>query len=178
MLAAAAEQSRGWGGPIAILIALAAFFAYTQYRAWWHSRDEIENRSPTPPWGRGHDEDPQVADGVTDDDTTDDTDGETVNDFGNTRTRLADGSILVRRAKAVFRTGSSRLPEDDGQPAAPDEEEGAAEVGGETREEFADRLVAATVRYSAAVDTIMRAYGVSERTAKRDLAAAQERARG
>jgi hypothetical protein len=175
MLAAeAVEQSRGWGGPAAILIALAAFYVFTQYREWWRLR-KIQNSSPPPPGGWGDSEDPQVGVGDTDDDTADVTDDETPNAWGLTRVRLADGSVLKRRFQAVWRTGSSELPEDD---EADDEDQGADEVEGETREEFADRLVAATVRYSAAVDTIVRAYGVSERTAKRDLAAAAERARG
>lgn len=176
MLAVAVEQNRGWGGPVAILVALAAFYSYTQYRAWWEARKEIQNPSP-PPWARrGDTEDSQVGGGVTDDDTTADTEEATPNRWGLTRIRLADGSTLTRRAQAVWRTGSSRLPEDD-QPADADRDEGEDEVGGESRAEYADRLVAATVRYGAAVDAICRAYRVSERTAKRDLAAAAARAR-
>lgn len=173
MLAAAVEPERGWGGSVAILIALAAFYSYTQYRAWWQARKEIDNPSPPPRTGRGDSEDPQVGDGVTDDDTSDVTDEEEPNRWGLTRIRLADGSTLTRRAQAVWRTGSSRLPEDE----VVAEGQGEEEVGGETRAEYADRLVAAAARYSAAVDAIVRAYGVSERTAKRDLAAAAERAR-
>jgi hypothetical protein len=180
MLAAeVAEANRGWGGPAAILIALAAFYAITQYREWWQAR-KIQIPSPTPPRGGGHDEDPQVADGVTDDDTTDDTEPWWAG--WQERIPLADGSTLVRQAKAVWRTGSAELPEDDepDEPAAePDDDEdqdGDDEVRGETRAEYADRLIAVPVQYTAAVQAIMRAYGVSESTAKRDIAAAQERA--
>jgi hypothetical protein len=178
MLAAAVEPNRGWGGPVAILVAITLFFAYTQFRDWRQLRKEIDIPSPTPPWERRRDEDPQVAVGVTDDDTTDDTDEDTVNNFGLRRIRLADGSVLKRRAQAVWRTGSSELPEPDEAAVEPvDDRDGEGEVGGETRADYADRLVAEPIRYSGAVDAIVRAYGVSERTAKRDLAEAARRAR-
>jgi len=173
--AAAAEQDRGWGGPVAILIAVGVFFAYTQFREWWQGRREIENPSPTPPGDGVTDEDPQVEDGVTGDDTNDGASDDT--SWWGQRTRLADGSILVRRAAAVFRTGSSRLPEDDEQPAelVEPEPEGLDEVRGEKRAEFADRLVASPVRYTDAVLAIRHTYQVSESTAKKAIAAARER---
>lgn len=170
MLAAeVVETDRGWGGPVAILIAVAGFWVYTQWREWWKLRKEmIQNHSPTPPWVRGDSEDPQVEDGDTGDVTGD------VTGWWGERIRLADGSVLVRRARAVFATGSSRLPEDDdqGEPDADDDE-----MLGETRAQYADRLVVESMRYSVAVDAIVRAYGVSGRTAKRDLAEAAERRR-
>jgi hypothetical protein len=44
VLAAASEPQRGWGGPVALLAALALFWLFREY----HQR-KIINRSPTPP---------------------------------------------------------------------------------------------------------------------------------
>lgn len=183
---AVAEQDRGWGGPAAILIALAAFYAFTQYREWWQAR-KIQKPSPPPPRGRVHGEDPQVGDGVTTDDTTAESGDDTMPwwRMGVERIELANGSTLVRKAQAVWRTGSSELPEDE--PPVEDDEivigfevygpgtEGLDEVGGESRADYVDRLLEVGVRYTDAVAAIMRDYEVSESTAKRDIAEARGR---
>ena len=165
MLAAAAQPDEGWGKLLAMLGALAVAWLATELHQRWMARGD---HSPTPPGPRPISGPPAE----TDDPDTDDTDDP--GSWWGSRIRLADGSVLVRRAAAVWRTGSHQLPEDDDQ-ADVDEVLVDELEEGETREETADRLVQLRCRYADAVREIMAAHDVSESTAKRDLAAAQKR---
>jgi hypothetical protein len=161
LLAAADAANQGWANTLGMLAAGVIIYAI------WHvdrritaNREGEEDHSPTPPWARRS----GVTPGETDEPDPDDTDFDTPDDTGwwGRRIRLADGSTLVRREHA-----------DEEDVDEPDDED-----LGETREEMADRLVRLRCRYSDAVREIMNAFEVSESTAKRAIARAQERAAG
>lgn len=164
---------------VALLAAAGIAYAAIMLHQWWQER-KIQNPSPPPPTSGGHDDDPQVGDGVTTDDTTAESGDDTTPwwRMGVERIELANGSTLVRKARAVWRTGSSELPEDE-QPAAAsdDEDDGLDEVGGESRADYTDRLLEQQIRTTDAAKAIMRTYEVSESTAMREIRAARQRLR-
>lgn len=148
MLAADAAQPAGWAHLVALAVAiLIAVLCVSGHQWWMGERDP----SPTPPDEDGTDLTPGETGDLTPDDTTDDT------GWWGRRITLADGSRVVR-----YR------PDSDYDDEPNDDQE-------ETRDEMADRLVASGGRYSDAVREIMNAYDCSESTAKRAIAAAQER---
>ncbi|MBB4749112.1 hypothetical protein [Actinoplanes lobatus] len=161
--APAAGTDEGFGWLIAMLIAaLVAVLAIGGHQAWM----DQHGPSPTPPWARRS----RVTPGETREPDPDDTDFDTEDEPDEwgppwaRRIRMADGSVLVR--------GQSHADQgDEEEPDADEEQE-------ETREEMADRLIRIRCRYSDAVREIMAAFDVSESTAKRAIAAAQERAGG
>ncbi len=143
--AATETAHRGWGGPIALLIAVAAFIAYaTLHDAWMRRRD-----LPSPTEGDTSDRgvNTQVSDGVSVSDTTGDTGWW--------------GRIVERGGRRV------RV---DGQPARDVELDfDLDDDGPETLEEAVDRMGRQGVPYAEIVRRVMADHGVSESTAKRRI---------
>lgn len=156
---AAEEMHRGWGGPIAILIAVAIFIAIATVHDHFK---ESQDPSPTGKGGRGV----RVNSQVTEVSDTDDTDSDT-GWWGRIVDR--DGRRW-RQVAHVVRTGAS-LPA-EGIDLALDEEED--EEADETLEEYVDRLDRAGVGYAEIVREAMDEYRVSEATAKRRIREARE----
>lgn len=193
-IAAATEHAtRGWGGPIALLVAVAAFIVigYTAERLRpAPETDEIDDPSPTPPRGRGVSRDPQVSAVSGEGDTAADTDPDTDEDepwyggivqIGNQRVRL-DGA-RYRALQQVLRTGSTRTADEDDLDDADDEladdDDGEEAVdldgdGPETMEQAIARMDADGEQYSDIVRHVMGEYDVSESTAKRRIKAVRE----
>jgi hypothetical protein len=148
--AAAVEPHRGWGGLIAIAIALGC--------AWLVHLATRRNASPTPPTPGPSRVDTQVKAVSDTDDTSADTDW-----WGRIEEH---GGVRLRRFRAVLATGSSDLPEDDVDHdidlALADEERAPEKV-----EDLVDRLDRAGTGYMDIVRRLIADYGISEATAKR-----------
>lgn len=145
ILAAAAEPSRGWGGPVALLIVAAVYVTGATLHQSWMERRDLP--SPT------EEDDPSVAVspqvGVVSD--TDDT-----ND-GSLR-----GPIIERGGRRV-----RVYYKEEGDGGEVDLDLGGDEP--ETLEEAVARLDRQGVAYAEIVRRVMADYGVSESTAKRRI---------
>ncbi|SCL42183.1 hypothetical protein GA0074692_6853 [Micromonospora pallida] len=163
ILAAAQEPERGWGGPIALFAAVAAFYVIISvHHRVQEARERRANPSPTPPGRRGVSDTTQART-VSD---TADTERDTgwwgrIATIGGKRVRVIEG-IVEHVDEAVD------VALDDDEPAE-DEEEAIEDV--------VDRLEYRGVAYSEIVATLMADFKVSEATAKRrirDARAARE----
>ncbi|MEW2442769.1 hypothetical protein [Micromonospora marina] len=143
-LAEAAEPQRGWGGPIALLVGVAAFLAFAGLHYWWQERKGLP--SPTD----DDDTDLGVNEQVSAVSDTDDTDRDT-NPWGRIVNR---GGRRVR----VYDTGRDGELDLD-----------LTELNPETPEEAADRMDREGVPYMEIVRTVMADYRVSESSAKRAI---------
>ncbi|MEU8821786.1 hypothetical protein [Actinoplanes sp. NPDC048796] len=160
----AAEPRRGWGGPLAILVAFAVIGIMHLIKV---RNENLKTPSPTPPKPLPRGAKTQVS--VVSD--TDDTDAGT--GWWGSIVDLGDGR-RVRRVKAVLATGSSRLPEDD-EPVDGELVEDDIDL---TLDEPAepDSLKAWVAQnlgrlgYADLVREGMRLWQVSERTVKRRIA--------
>lgn len=121
LLAAASEPQRGWGGPVALVVAVGLFYLFTLAYA------KIKNPSPPPPGGvtpkpitAGQrrprpiaakpeprvDPDPELHETkFPNRDAADD------KPWWGRRIKLPDGSTVVRNIRHVARTGESPPPE-------------------------------------------------------------------
>ncbi|HEX8628383.1 MAG TPA: hypothetical protein VF755_09465 [Catenuloplanes sp.] len=151
MVTAAAVEgsSRGWGGPIAIVVAGSIFYLVTlvveRYR-------KIDDSSParTPPR--------EVKDHTLyhDSPDTDDTDADTTPWYGKI---INVNGKKMRVARHIIRTGSSPKPDLD---IITDDDS-------ETLEEYIARVDEAGMAYSEIVRNAVDSYGISEATAKRRI---------
>jgi hypothetical protein len=150
-LAAAAEPSRGWGGPVAILVAFAVMYLIhriVQYR---------EGHSPPPPGHARIGAKPQVSEVPG----TNDTDRGT-NWWGRIVT-----DETGQRVRQVWKTGSSELPADD--------EDWIGDAGDVEAEDL-DGWVRANLGamgYAELVRAGVKRWRVSTRTMKRRIADAK-----
>lgn len=159
---AAAEPHRGWGGPLAILLAFAGIGLVHIIV------ERRKNLSPTPRQAQGHRANPQVSEVPDTSDTEVDTGwlGRIVTTPDGTR---------VRQILQVWRTGSTELPADE-----PDGEldldltdySEPEDLNGWVRDNL-DRL-----GYADLVRAGMRRWQVSERTMKRRIADAKSESGG
>lgn len=126
LIAAASEPQRGWGGPVALVVAVAVFYLFTLVY------DKIKNPSPPPPGGAipktitaGQSKPRPIAARPEPVATpqpglhqttfpgrksTDD------KPWWGRRITLPDGSTLVRSMAHIARTGESPPPEPDPEP--------------------------------------------------------------
>lgn len=165
---ATATPHRGWGGPLAILIAFAAIGILHVIKV---RNDNLRNPSPAEPRALPSGAKTQVSKVPDTDDTTPDAGWwGTIVDLGN--------GDRVRRVKAVWGTGSSRLPEDDG-PAGEGQlvdDDLDLELDEPAAPATLDEWVAANIDqlpYAEMVRQGTTLWQVSERTVKRRIAAAR-----
>ena len=147
---AAAEPHRGWGGPVAILAAVAVFITYATLLDAWQRRRGLP--SPT---GEG-DTDTGVNAQVGAVSDTDDTTGDT-NWWGR---------IVERGGRRVRVDGEPRDEALDLDLDGDDEPE--------SLEDAVDRMDRQGVAYAEIVRRVMAAYRVSESTAKRRIRDSRE----
>lgn len=144
------EPSRGWGGPLAILIAVAVFVAIATVH---HNITEARARRPHSPAGRGA----RVV-GVK----------PLVSSVSDTSDTDADTGWWGR----IVELGGHRVRQiEDGHQPADDDIDLALDGGdeSETLEEFIARADDAGVPYAEIVRDAVRAFRVSESTAKRRI---------
>jgi hypothetical protein len=146
------EPQRGWGGPIALLIAGAIFIAFaTGLHQFQEAREARRNPSPTPPGGRGVRVKPQVSAGSDTDDTDRDTD-----DWQG-RIVQVDGAYY-----RVYPRPDAGVDEDDVDLELDEPDE-------ETIEQAVIRMDGEGVPYNEMVRRLVADYRVSESTAKRRI---------
>lgn len=150
-LAATQEPARGWGGPVAILIAVAIFIAFAALHYTWQERRGLP--SPTEEDAPDTGVNSQVS--VVSD--TDDTGRDT----------SWWGRIVERDGRRV--RIDERAPRDEELDLALEEDEQA-----ETLEEAVDRMDRQGIAYAEIVRTVMATYRVSESTAKRRIRDSRE----
>lgn len=168
--AASAEPSRGWGGPIAILAAFAAFRLLMPLMR--QLRDKIGNPSPPPALPAAERVKVQSTVGFTEPEPDEPEEGW----WG----RIVEvGGHRYRQVRQVMATGSHELPPDDDEPdeagedpaidlALDDEPEpDSEEERGETVEEYIGRAREMQVPYNQIKRVVIANYDVSESTAKR-----------
>ncbi|AYF30591.1 hypothetical protein CSH63_24735 [Micromonospora tulbaghiae] len=145
-IAAAQEPARGWGGPVAILVAVAAFLLIAGVHYAWQERQAL--RSPTDEDDTDTGVNAQVS-AVSD---TDDTDRDTG----------WWGRIVEHRGRRIRVDELPRDHDVDLDLAEP-------ETAPETLETAVDRMDRQGVQYMDIVRRVMEVYGVSEATAKRRI---------
>ncbi|OKI52842.1 hypothetical protein [Micromonospora sp. CB01531] len=148
-LAAAQEPHRGWGGPVALLIAVAVFITIATLHDVWMRRGLP---SPT----EGDDTEDGVTAQVSKVSDTDDTDRDT-NWWG----RIVEHGGRRVRVDGPPRDEALDLELDDEEPA-------------ETLEEAVDRMDRQGVPYAEIVRRVMADHQVSESTAKRAIRRSRE----
>lgn len=170
------DPARGWGGPIAIAIAVAIAYGIAQLVDYIRSRwFPAGGPSPTPAAIRDV-VDHTVREPVSD---TDDTDPDTAPWYGKI---ITVGGQRFRTLTHIARTGNSPRPaidkgddESEVDPEADAEADLADEQ--ETIEEYVDRLDGEGVEYMKIVRGAMHYFDVSAATAKRRIREARK-ARG
>lgn len=145
---AAQEPQRGWGGPVALLIAVAAFIALATLHDAWMRRRGL----PSPTEGDDPDDgvNPQVG---------------SVSDTSDTAGDPGWWGRIVERGGRRVRVAAP--PADDDVDLALDDEP-------ETLEEAVARLDAEGVPYAEIVRRVMADFRVSESTAKRRIRDSRE----
>lgn len=152
-LAAAAEPTRGWGGPIALAVVTTLWLVGANL----HERWMRTHPSPTPGEEPGVSDTPQARAGAD----TDDTDRDTDSDTGWWGRIVEVGGQRVR---------ATRRPE----PAVEDDEDDEDQADEETIEDVIDDLDRRGVPYVEMVPQLMSRYRISDSTAKRRIRAARE----
>ena len=159
LIAAAEEPSRGWGGPIAILVAGALFLLFAVAHDHFYGRagddEEPDEALPSPTRrARGVSRDTQVNSGVDTDDTERDTDSDTgwwgqIVNVGGRRVRVTEPVDVDEL-------------DDDGDDQEPEEEPVRIE-------DAIAMLEDRGVPYTEIVRTVREEFEVSESTAKRRI---------
>lgn len=160
---AAEETSRGWGGPLAMLAAVAIFITFaTLLDAWQRRRDH----SPGEGAGRGGVRvKSQVDTGFDTDDTDDDPGPDTGRERSGPGAWLRDfGRALWAREDRELDDEDEEEPVDDGQGDEEEDEEGPETIEGTIR-----RLTEQGIPYAGIVRVLKREYRISESTAKRRI---------
>ncbi|MCT2280379.1 hypothetical protein M3G91_22450, partial [Micromonospora chalcea] len=139
-LAEAAESQRGWGGPVAMLIAVVAFLVFAGLHYWWQERQGLP--SPT----EDGDTDTGVNAQVSSVSDTDDTERDT----------SPWGRIVNRGGRRIRVYDTGRDGELDLDLAEPEPE---------TLEQAVDRMDRQGVQYMEIVRQVMDRFEVSEATA-------------
>jgi hypothetical protein len=166
--AASAEPARGWGGPVALLVAFLIFRIVVMPAGRW-VMSKIGNPSPTPALPTAERVKAQATVGVTDDGSG--------SDAGWWGRIVEVGGVRVRQAQQVWRTGSHELPpadddEDDDLEEDPeidlalDEDEPEDEGEGETVEQYIHRARDLKLPYAQIVRVVMEYYDLTEPAAK------------
>ncbi|MFI2663753.1 hypothetical protein [Micromonospora carbonacea] len=151
-IAAAAEASRGWGGPVALGLAIAAFAIVAGVTETLRTR--LENPSPTEGDAPGVSVKQQVA-AVSD---TDDTDADTGGWWGRVAT------IGGRRVRVY-----DDVDEDQGDEHDDEHDDDRDEDEPTNMSMVIARMDDQGIAYSRIVDHLMDRYRVSESTAKRRI---------
>jgi hypothetical protein len=153
ILAAAEEPTRGWGGPIALAVAVGTWYVFISvfHRVQEARGGRRTDPSPTPPAGRGVSDTTQVR-AVSD--TAD-----TARDTGWW------GRIATVAGKRVRVIEGTAEPVDEEVDVALDDDEDERE----TEEDVVDRLDRRGVQYHEIVSTLMADFRISESTAKRRI---------
>ncbi|MFI6228862.1 hypothetical protein ACIBCR_16285 [Micromonospora echinospora] len=164
ILAAAQEPERGWGGPVALLVAVAAFYVIISvHHRIQEARERRANPSPTPPTGRGVSDTTQVR-AVSD---TDDTARDTEPDTGWWGRIVESGG---RRFRVYDQPAAAAEPADDEVDVALDDDEhDEPEEETETIEDVIALMLDRGHQYAEIVRHVMEEFEVSEATAKRRI---------
>ncbi|MEV4708885.1 hypothetical protein [Actinoplanes sp. NPDC049316] len=160
MTAAQAEPQRGWGGPLAILAAFAGIGLIHLFM------ERRRSPSPTPPRGRRSGVNSQVTAGSDPVDP-----GADPGWWGQI---VEVNGVRMRKVRQVWRTGSTRLPENAAEPPEDDGVDLALDGPGEAASEpqSLDAWLAEHDGQAGTNELIRQAaarYRVSESTAKRAL---------
>ncbi|XTZ18204.1 hypothetical protein ACQSSU_12920 [Micromonospora echinospora] len=162
ILAATEEPNRGWGGPVALVVAVAAFYVIISvHHRIQEVRERRGNPSPTPPAGRGVSDTTQVR-AVSD---TDDTARDTEPDTGWWGRIVEAGGRRFR----VYDQPGAESADEEVDVALDDDEDDDPEEETETIEDVIDRLEFRGVSYGEIVATLMADFKISESTAKRKI---------